>query len=86
MRPSRGEFFVEHGLRFKEQAHLEHAFFVGYTNGELGYFPTIRAAGQGGYGATEGTVVEVGAGEKLVDLALVQLLRLSGRLSATPDF
>ena len=81
-----GEFFVEHGLRLKEQSHLPHTFFVGYTNGELGYFPTIRAAGQGGYGATEGTVVAVGAGERLVDGALIALLELSRRLSDAPDF
>ncbi|MEM1245214.1 MAG: neutral/alkaline non-lysosomal ceramidase N-terminal domain-containing protein [Acidobacteriota bacterium] len=81
-----GEFFVEHGLRLKAQSHLPHTFFVGYTNGELGYFPTIRAAGQGGYGATEGTVVAVGAGERLVDGALIALLELSRRLSDAPDF
>ncbi len=81
-----GEFFVEHALRLKEHSNVPHTFFVGYTNGELGYFPTIRAAGQGGYGATESTVVEVGAGEKLVDRALIRLLELSGRLAAAPNF
>lgn len=80
-----GEFFVEHGLRLKRESLIENTLFVGYTNGELGYFPTIRAAAEGGYGADEATVVEVGAGERLVDLALIGLLRQSGRLTAVPS-
>jgi hypothetical protein len=81
-----GEFFVEHGLRLRQTTRtlLPHVLFVGYTSGELGYFPTIEAAAQGGYGATEGTLVEVGAGEKLVDRALVDLLELAGKLRALP--
>ncbi|HVS15634.1 MAG TPA: neutral/alkaline non-lysosomal ceramidase N-terminal domain-containing protein [Thermoanaerobaculia bacterium] len=81
-----GEFFVEHGLRLRTASHplVPHALFVGYTNGELGYFPTIEAAAQGGYGATEGTLVEVGAGEKLVDRALIDMLEMAGKLRALP--
>lgn len=81
-----GEFFVEHGLRLRDASRtlVPHVLFVGYTNGELGYFPTIEAAAQGGYGATEGTLVEVGAGERLVDRALVDLLELAGKLRPLP--
>ena len=79
-----GEFFVEHGLRLKRESLVADTLFVGYSNGHLGYFPTIRAAGEGGYGADSSTIVEVGAGERLVDRALVGLGYLSGRLRRTP--
>jgi neutral ceramidase len=81
-----GEFFVEHGLRLRAASRtlVPHVLFVGYTNGELGYFPTIEAAAQGGYGATEATLVEVGAGEKLVDRALIDLFEMAGKLRPLP--
>jgi hypothetical protein len=81
-----GEFFVEHGLRFKRESRVKDTLFAGYTNGALGYFPTIRAAAEGGYGATEATIVEVGAGERLVNRALVDLYSLLGKLPAVPAF
>ncbi len=81
-----GEFFVEHGLRLKTSSVIENTVFVGYTNGAPGYFPTIRAAAQGGYGALEATIVEVGAGERLVDLALIRLHYQAGRLHRVPRF
>ncbi len=68
-----GEFFVEHGLRLKQQSKFPHTLFVGYTNDQLGYFPTIQATTEGGYGAATATKVEVGAGERLVNRALVNL-------------
>ena len=79
-----GEFFVEHGIRLKRESLVANTLFVGYSNGHLGYFPTIKAAGQGGYGADSSTIVEVGAGERLVDRALVNLGYLTGRLRRTP--
>ena len=79
-----GEFFVEHGLRLKKSSVIENTVFVGYTNGAPGYFPTIRAAAEGGYGALEATIVEVGAGERLVDLALIRLHYQAGRLRRVP--
>ena len=79
-----GEFFVEHGLRLKRESVVFHTLFVGYSNGHLGYFPTIKAAAQGGYGADSSTIVEVGAGERLVNRALVNLGYLSGQLERTP--
>jgi hypothetical protein len=81
-----GEFFVEHGLRFKRESRVKDTVFAGYTNGALGYFPTIRAAAEGGYGATEATIVEVGAGERLVSRALIDLYSLLGKLPAIPSF
>ena len=79
-----GEFFVEHGLRLKDESVVINTLFVGYSNGHLGYFPTIKAAAQGGYGAGSSTLVEVGAGELLVNRALINLAYLSGQVSRTP--
>ncbi len=81
-----GEFFVEHQLRLRAASQVPHVFFAGYTNGELAYFPTIAAAAQGGYGGREATIVEVGAGEKLVDLALVSILEQAGWLHDAPPW
>ena len=59
-----GEPFVEFGLNFRDRAPAAASYFAGYCNGYQGYFPTIRAASQGGYGAEGITArVEVGAGE-----------------------
>jgi len=79
-----GEFFVEHQLRLRAEAQIPHVFFAGYTNGELAYFPTIAAAAQGGYGGREATIVEVGAGEKLIDLAAISILEQAGWLHDAP--
>ncbi len=68
-----GEFFVEHGLWLKQHSKFPHTLFVGYTNDQLGYFPTIKATTEGGYGAASATRVEVGAGERLVRQAIVNL-------------
>ena len=80
-----GEFFVEHGMRLKSSSVLKNTFFVGYTNGAVAYFPTIRAAAEGGYGATSATVVKVGAGEMLIHQALVKLHEQAGLLKSLPD-
>ena len=79
-----GEFFVEHGLRLKQESVVRDTLFVGYSNGHLGYFPTIKAAAEGGYGADSSTIVSVGTGEQLVDRALINLGYLSGRLRRLP--
>ena len=73
-----GEFFVEHGLALKTRSRIRNTLFVGYCNRRLRYFPTITAATEGGYGAahygsSSATQVEVGAGERLVNRALVNL-------------
>lgn len=72
-----GEFFVEHGLTLKERSRFPHTFFIGYTNDALAYFPTIQATTEGGYGAESATRVEVGAGEHLVNRALINLYYLA---------
>lgn len=73
-----GEFFLEHGVRLKSESKIEHTFFVGYTNRRLRYFPTIGACTEGGYGAASATIVEVGAGERLINRALINLYYQAG--------
>ena len=76
-----GEPFVEFGLAFRDRSPAPFSLFAGYANGYFGYFPTIRAAVEGGYGA-EGVVsrVEVGAGERMLDTGLIRLHTLLGQL------
>jgi hypothetical protein len=80
-----GEPFVEFGLSFRDRSPLRNSFFAGYANGYHGYFPTIRAAVEGGYGA-EGIVArtEVGAGEAMLDTALIRLYTMLGQLKPLP--
>ena len=78
-----GEFFVEHGLSLKARSRIANTLFVGYCNRRLGYFPTIQATTEGGYGAgrygtRSATQVEVGAGERLVNRALINLYYQAG--------
>ena len=62
------------------------AFFLGYANGYYGYFPTLKAATEGGYGAASSTTsMEVGAGERMVNHALVRVYEMLGRLTDTPE-
>ena len=62
------------------------AFFLGYANGYFGYFPTIRASTEGGYGAaSSSTWIEPGAGERMVDHAVVKVYQMLGRYSDLPE-
>jgi neutral ceramidase len=80
-----GEPFVEFGIDFRARAPVPDAFFVGYANGYYGYFPTLRAAVEGGYGAnTLTTRTEVGAGEAMLNHALVKLYQMLGKLKTVP--
>lgn len=84
-----GEPFHHFQVDFRSRANLPHAYLFGYCcNGPYDwtrYMPDILSAARGGYGASDTTVAEVGAGERLVNLGLVQLLTLQGRLKATPQ-
>ena len=76
-----GEFFCGHALSLKRRARLEHVLFLGYCNDYQQYFPTIEAAAEGGYGADPMVApVEVGAGERMIDRALVHLYKMRGLL------
>jgi neutral ceramidase len=80
-----GEFFCGHALSLKRRARLKHLFFLGYCNDYQQYFPTIEAVSEGGYG-TDPTVspAEVGAGERVVDRALIHLYQMRGQLRDRP--
>jgi hypothetical protein len=75
-----GEFFCNHSNRLKERAYVPDTLFFGYCNGHHMYFPTIEAASEGGYGG-DPTVspVAVGAGEKMMNQALINLYTFLGR-------
>jgi hypothetical protein len=76
-----GEFFCGHSLHLKRRARLEHLFFLGYCNDYHQYFPTIEAVSEGGYG-TQPYVnpAELGAGERVMDRALLRLYEMRGKL------
>jgi hypothetical protein len=76
-----GEFFSNHSLRLKERARVKQLFFFGYCNGYHQYFPTIEAVAEGGYGA-DSTVspVAVGAGEQIMDTALLWTYQMRGKI------
>ncbi len=80
-----GEFFCGHALSLKRRARLEHVFFLGYCNDYHQYFPTIEGAAEGGYGADPGvSAAEVGAGERMIDRALLQLYSMRGKRPNLP--
>lgn len=76
-----GEFFCSHALSLKKRARLEHVLFIGYCNDYQQYFPTIEAIAEGGYGA-DITVspVEIGAGERVMNQALIDLFEMRGKI------
>lgn len=80
-----GEFFDDFQLELREGSPIPNTYFVGYCNGYLSYFPTIQQAVEGGYGASYGTMLEVGAGEQLIDRAIINLYTLIGKLSPIPE-
>jgi hypothetical protein len=76
-----GEFFCGHALSLRRRARLEHVLFLGYCNDYHQYFPTIEGASEGGYGAdAQVSPVEPGAGERMIDRALVHLYQMRGKL------
>jgi len=78
-----GEFFCNHSNRLKERSYLDHTLFFGYCNGHNLYFPTIEAASEGGYGADPPvSPVALGAGEKMMNQALINIYVMIGRLAA----
>jgi hypothetical protein len=81
-----GEPFVDFQINWHQRCPVPHAFLLGYTNGYLGYFPTMRMASLGGYGAASAsTWLEVGAGERMVDRAIVHTYEMLGRLFREPE-
>ncbi|HEU0180009.1 MAG TPA: neutral/alkaline non-lysosomal ceramidase N-terminal domain-containing protein [Blastocatellia bacterium] len=76
-----GEFFSNHSIRLKERARVKQLFFFGYCNGYHQYFPTIEAVAEGGYGADNQVApAEVGAGEQVMNAALMWIYQLLGKI------
>jgi hypothetical protein len=75
-----GEFFCNHANRLKQRSYVPHTLFFGYCNGHHMYFPTIEAASEGGYGGdAKMAPVQVGAGEIMMNKALVNLYTMLGK-------
>ena len=70
------EYFVQHGLRIKEQSYPRHVVVVGHANGMVGYVPHREAFFRGGYETTFGLGSRLApeAGDILADCA-VRLVR-----------
>jgi neutral ceramidase len=84
-----GEPFHQFQVDFRNKTNVKHSFLFGYCcNGPYEwprYLPDIVSAARGGYGASDTTLAEVGAGERLVNQGLVQLFKLQGRLKDQPQ-
>jgi hypothetical protein len=75
-----GEFFCGHSLSLKRRARLDHVLFLGYCNDYQQYFPTIEGLAESGYGTEPYTApAEAGAGERIIDRALIQLYQMRGK-------
>jgi hypothetical protein len=80
-----GEMFVEHQLDLRKRSPIRDVLVAGYTDGYYGYFPTIEASAAGGYGANDVmAATELGAGENLVNRALILLNSALGRFRREP--
>ena len=76
-----GEFFCNHAIRLKERTRVKQLFFFGYCNGHHQYFPTIEAVAEGGYGADNAVApAEVGAGEQVMNTALIWIYQMLGKI------
>ncbi len=66
------EYFVQLGLRIKEEAHPRHALVVSCANGMVGYVPHKEAFPRGGYETTftQGAALAPEAGDMLAEAAL----------------
>jgi neutral ceramidase len=81
-----GEPFVEYQITWRQRCPVSDAFLVGYADGYNGYFPTVRSATLGGYGAANpATWVEVGAGDRMVEQGLIRVYQMLGRLRDLPE-
>ena len=69
-----GEFFNQFGVMLKQKSPTKHTFFLGYTNGSIGYSPTKESVQFGGYGADSNDMwFEVDTGEQMVQKAIESL-------------
>lgn len=66
------EYFVQYGLRIKEECHPLHALVVAQANGMVGYLPTREAFRRGGYETTftDSSRMAPEAGDMVADCAI----------------
>ena len=71
------EYFVEHGLRIKEQTYPWKSLVVSCANGMVGYLPTAQAFTRGGYETTfaPSSRMAPAAGDLVADAAIAQINR-----------
>jgi neutral ceramidase len=75
-----GEWFSQHSVRLKERSRDVRTFVFGCCNGHHMYFPTIEATAEGGYGADPMVSwVGLGAGEQMMDRALIHIYTMLGK-------
>ena len=67
------EIFTENGTLVKNQSPFDHTFFLGYTNGSIGYVPTVDAYPEGGYEVTHACQVNPEAGGMINENCLALL-------------
>jgi hypothetical protein len=80
-----GEFFSQHANSLKQRSRADETFFIGYCNGHHMYFPTIEGAAEGGYGADAAVSwVQLGAGEAMINQALIDIYTFKGSFFLTP--
>lgn len=72
-----GELFTEIGMRIKRASPHARTFIVGLANGSLGYIPTSRAIGEGGYATRPGCgCLDEHADDTITEQALKLLAQL----------
>ncbi len=66
------EYFVQYGLRIKEECHPLRALVVAQANGMVGYLPTREAFRRGGYETTftDSSRMAPEAGDMVADCAI----------------
>jgi hypothetical protein len=81
-----GEPFVDFQQEWRRRSPVPDAFFFAYANAHYDYFPTIRQAALGGYGAaSSSTQIEPDAGAIMLNHAVVKVYEMLGRLTDTPE-
>ena len=77
-----GEPYVALQLSWRARLPEMDTFLAGYSNGYFAYLPTIQDAVREGVhsGNSWATVLEIGAAERLLDRAIVNVHRILGRL------
>lgn len=81
-----GEPFVQFQQEWRRRCPVPAALFFGYANAHFGYFPTIRKASLGGYGAaSSATQIEPDAGAIMLDHAVAKVYEMLGKLTDMPE-